>query len=60
MTEDLVFMFDAMGIKTGIELDKLMQVREIVRKALPNEELYGFTPDAGYPKGYAAGKGWDL
>ena len=60
VTEDLVFMFDAMGIKTGIELDKLMQVREIVRKALPNEELYGFTPDAGYPKGYAAGKGWGI
>ena len=52
VTEDLVFMLDSMGLKTGIDLDRLMDVRTIVSNALPDEELYGFTPDAGLPKGY--------
>jgi hydroxymethylglutaryl-CoA lyase len=59
VTEDLVFMLDAMGLRTGIDLDKLLAVRQVLRNALPTEELYGFTPDAGLPKGYAAG-GWGL
>ncbi len=54
VTEDLVFMLDSMGYDTGIDLDKLLTVRDIVREALPGEELYGFTPDAGLPKGYRA------
>ncbi len=52
VTEDLVFMLDAMGLKTGINLDKLFKVREIVIAALPGERLHGFTPGAGLPKGY--------
>lgn len=52
VTEDLVFMLDAMGYETGIDLDKLLVVRDIVIAALPGEEMYGFTPDAGLPKGY--------
>lgn len=59
VTEDLVFMLDAMGLKTGIDLDKLLQVREIVLAALPDEEMYGFTPDAGLPKTYQPG-GWGI
>ena len=55
VTEDLVFMLDAMGYETGIDLDKLLKVREVVRDALPDEALYGFTPDAGLPKGYTQG-----
>lgn len=49
VTEDLVFMLQAMGLETGIDLEKLMKVREIVSAALPEEQLYGFTPDAGLP-----------
>lgn len=49
VTEDLAFMLEAMGVDTGIDLDALMKVREIVREALPGEPLYGFTPDAGLP-----------
>lgn len=49
VTEDLVFMLQAMGLETGIDLEKLLKVREIVAAALPGEELYGFTPDAGLP-----------
>ena len=52
VTEDLVFMFESMGVDTGIDLDALMATREIVRAALPEEELYGFTPRAGLPLGY--------
>ena len=49
VTEDLVFMLEAMGIATGIDLPKLLRVREILKEALPGEALYGFTPDAGVP-----------
>jgi hydroxymethylglutaryl-CoA lyase len=59
VTEDLVFMLDSMGLKTGIDLDKLLMVREIVLAALPGEDMYGFTPDAGLPKGYSSG-GWGI
>jgi len=52
VTEDLVFMLDSMGYDTGIDIGQLLKVRDIVREALPDEELYGFTPDAGLPKGY--------
>ena len=54
VTEDLVFMLQAMGIETGIDLPALLKVREIVAAALPGEPLYGFTPDAGLPLGFAA------
>ena len=53
VTEDLAFMLDSMGLNTGIDLDRLMLVREIVQAAVPGEEMYGFTPDAGLPLGYS-------
>jgi len=52
VTEDLVFMFESMGVDTGIDLDALMATREIVSAALPDEDLYGFTPRAGLPLGF--------
>jgi hydroxymethylglutaryl-CoA lyase len=52
VTEDLVFMLEAMGLRTGIDLTKLLQVRDILRRALPGEALYGFTPEAGLPLGF--------
>lgn len=52
VTEDLVFMLEAMGLRTGIDLPKLLKVREVLRAALPGEPLYGFTPDAGLPLGF--------
>ncbi|MEM8932787.1 MAG: hydroxymethylglutaryl-CoA lyase, partial [Acidobacteriota bacterium] len=52
VTEDLVFMFESMGVDTGIDLDKLMATRDRVAASLPDEELYGFTPRAGLPLGY--------
>jgi hydroxymethylglutaryl-CoA lyase len=55
VTEDLVFMLEAMGLSTGIDLDKLLRVRDVLRAALPDEPLYGFTPDAGLPLGFRGG-----
>lgn len=52
VTEDLVFMLEAMGLNTGIDIEKLLDARTIVSEALPGEPLYGFIPDAGLPKGF--------
>ena len=52
VTEDLAFMLEAMGIDTGIDLEKLFAVRAIVAEALPGEPLYGFVTDAGLPLGF--------
>lgn len=52
VTEDLCFMLAAMGIDTGIDLAALIEVRKILAAALPDEELYGFTAEAGLPLGF--------
>lgn len=52
VTEDLVFMFEAMGLATGICLDTLFQARQPLMKGLPGETIYGMTPEAGLPKGF--------
>jgi len=52
VTEDLVFMLEAMGLRTGIDIDALRATRDIVRAALPDEPLYGFVADAGLPLGF--------
>ena len=54
VTEDLVFMLQAMGLNTGIDLSLLLEVRAILSKALPKETLYGFLPNAGLPEGFLA------
>jgi hydroxymethylglutaryl-CoA lyase len=41
-----------MGLNTGIDIEKLMTVRELVQASLPSVELYGFTANAGLPKGF--------
>ncbi|MEI9992519.1 MAG: hydroxymethylglutaryl-CoA lyase [Rhizomicrobium sp.] len=56
VTEDLVFMLQAMGLHTGIDLEALLKVRAILAEALPGEPLYGFTPDAGLPLGFTPEK----
>ena len=54
ITEDLVFMFEAMGARTGIDLEKLLAARRILVEAIPEEPVYGHTPLAGLPKGFRA------
>lgn len=54
VTEDLVFLLEGMGLRTGVNFDALLAAREVLRRGLPDSvELYGFTPDAGIPKGLA-------
>jgi hydroxymethylglutaryl-CoA lyase len=54
VTEDLVFMFEAMGVRTGIDLEKLLAARGPLRAGLPGEPVYGMLPEAGLPKGWSA------
>ena len=53
VTEDLVFMLEAMGLRTGIDIDALVAVRTILADTLVGEPLYGFIPDAGLPLGFS-------
>lgn len=52
VTEDLVFMLEAMGLETGVEIEALFAVRQLLQRALPDEQLYGFAPLAGLPLGF--------
>ncbi len=52
VTEDLVFMFEAMGVRTGVDVERLIAAREALARGLPGEALYGMTPLAGLPKGF--------
>jgi hydroxymethylglutaryl-CoA lyase len=52
VTEDLVFMFEAMGVSTGVDLNLLIAARQTLQAGLPGEPLYGMTPLAGLPKGW--------
>ena len=54
VTEDLVFMFEAMGVRTGIDLQALFAARAPLVAGLPGEPVYGMTPEAGLPKGWQA------
>jgi hydroxymethylglutaryl-CoA lyase len=55
VTEDLVFMFEAMGVDTGVDIEKLIAAREPLKAGLPGEPVYGMTPEAGLPKGFVQG-----
>jgi hydroxymethylglutaryl-CoA lyase len=52
VTEDLVFMFEAMGVKTGIDIEKLIAAREPMMAGLPGEAVYGMVAQAGLTKGF--------
>jgi hydroxymethylglutaryl-CoA lyase len=50
--EDTVFMFEAMGVATGIDIEKLAAVRDLVHRALPEVTLYGAIAKAGLPRNF--------
>jgi hydroxymethylglutaryl-CoA lyase len=54
VTEDLVFMLESMGLRTGIDLDKLVAIRKLVAEGIPGEPLYGYLPTAGVTKGFVS------
>ena len=52
--EDLVFLCESKGFVTGIDIDRLIAVRAILRESMPNEPLYGGLARAGLPCATAA------
>ena len=50
--DDLCFMLDSMGLRTGVNLEKLLAVREILASNLGGTELHGALARAGLPKNY--------
>jgi hydroxymethylglutaryl-CoA lyase len=47
--EDLVFLCESEGFTTGIDIDRLIAVRAILKETMPNEPLYGGLARAGLP-----------
>jgi hydroxymethylglutaryl-CoA lyase len=47
--EDLVFLCESKGFATGIDIDRLVAVRSILRSEMPGEQLYGGMARAGLP-----------
>lgn len=50
--EDLVFLLEKEGLRTGVDLETYRAAREIAEKALPDERFYGTILRAGLPKGF--------
>jgi hydroxymethylglutaryl-CoA lyase len=57
VTEDLVFMFEAMGVATGIDLEALIDARTALHAGLPGEPVYGLVPAAGLPLAFTYADG---
>jgi len=55
VTEDLVFMLESMGYRTGIDLSRLLAARPLLAGALPQETLRGGVAAAGIPGTYSGG-----
>jgi hydroxymethylglutaryl-CoA lyase len=53
-TEDLVFLLESMGFKTGVDLEKLIAVRAGICAALGDQPYHGTIARAGLPKGFGA------
>ncbi|WP_250539012.1 MULTISPECIES: hydroxymethylglutaryl-CoA lyase [unclassified Caballeronia] len=49
-TEDTVFMLEAQGLRTGIDIDRLLAIRETIAGWLPGEPFTGAIARAGLPK----------
>jgi hydroxymethylglutaryl-CoA lyase len=47
--EDLVFLCESKGFATGIDIDRLIAVRSILKSEMPGETLYGGLARAGLP-----------
>lgn len=55
-TEDLVWMLEEMGLKTGIDLAKLIPIRDVLVKGLPGEAIYGHVAGVGLKKSGGVGR----
>ena len=53
VTEDLVFLLESLGLRTGVDLDALLSAREIMVSHLDDEpSIHGAYALAGPPKGF--------
>jgi hydroxymethylglutaryl-CoA lyase len=52
--EDLAFLCESKGFATGIDIERLITVRAILRAEMPGETLYGGLARAGLPNGTSA------
>ena len=52
--EDLCFMLEAMGVSTGIDIQQLLAVRQVVGQPLQDMPLCGAVAKAGLPTNYHA------
>jgi hydroxymethylglutaryl-CoA lyase len=50
--EDTAFMFESMGVATGIDIEALGKAREVVARALPEITLHGAIAKAGLPRNF--------
>jgi len=50
--DDLCFMLDSMGYDTGVDLEKLLEVRRIIERSLPDIPMQGALAKAGFPTNY--------
>ncbi len=50
--EDAAYMLESMGVNTGIDLNALLEVRQLLQAALPEATLYGGLARAGLPRGF--------
>ncbi|CAB3623908.1 MAG: hydroxymethylglutaryl-CoA lyase [Achromobacter sp.] len=54
VTEDLVFMLESMGYRTGVDLPRLLAARALLAASLPRETLRSGVAAAGIPRTYPA------
>lgn len=52
--EDLLFMLDSMGLETGVDIEKLIEVRKIISRSLPDIAMQGGLAKAGLPRNYVS------
>lgn len=50
--EDLCFMLDSMGLDTGVDIERLIEVRNIISRSLPDIAMHGGVAKAGLPRNY--------
>ncbi len=51
--EDLVFLLESMGYRTGVDFAKLVALRRFVEESLPGERFAGAIARAGLPRNFA-------
>ncbi len=53
VSEDLVYLLESMGLRTGVDIERLVAARQWLHQGLPGEPVYGFIADAGVGKNFS-------